>query len=173
MMEFHHAAPPHRTARLTFASGRVRRGWIALLLTTISTLSGCYRFVPVTGVPSQGTTLVLDLNDRGRLALGDSIGASAARIEGLMSASSPENYVLQVSSVQYLNGQSNRWSGEQITVRTEHVGRARQREFSRSRTFLAGLGVAAVIVAAVLAADLGGSGSFEPDPPTPPPGSGQ
>jgi hypothetical protein len=155
--------------RPAFAPGRARRGWIAMLLTAMSTLSGCYRSVPVESTPAPGATLVLDLNDRGRLTLGDSIGPSASRIEGVLAASSESSYVLRVASVQYLNGQFNRWSGEPLTIRNDLIGRARERQFSRSRTILAGVGLAAAVAALLLVADLNGSGTLSGGQNPPPP----
>jgi hypothetical protein len=79
-------------------------------------------------------------------------------------------YVLRVSSVTYLNGQSNKWSGEPLTVPASLVSRARLREFSRSRTTAVGLGIAAVLAAVFLKADFFGSSGPEKDPGTVPGG---
>ncbi|HEU4630023.1 MAG TPA: hypothetical protein VFS08_09750 [Gemmatimonadaceae bacterium] len=157
MTNLHH---DHPAARPALAPGRAVRGWTALLLTAVASLSGCYTQVPVAGPPQPGTTLVVDLNDRGRLALGDSIGPSAEQIQGIVEASSDSSYVLRVESVRYLNGQTNRWSGEPLSLRTDLVGRARMRQFSRSRTWAVGLGVAAAVLTFALTTDLFGSGSL-------------
>ena len=159
----------HRSAARAALGSRRWRAVTALVLTGISTLSGCYTSVPVTTTPAPGSTLVLDLNDRGRVALGDSIGSSAARLEGVVQSSSDSSYVLRVSSVRYLNGQSNQWSGEPLTVRANLVGSAQERKFSRSRTWALGLGVAAAVLAVFLTTDLLGSGNPSRDPGTPPP----
>ena len=161
-------------ARPASAPGRARRARAALLLalTLQPALAGCYSTVPVETTTAPGSTLVLDLNDRGRVALGDSIGASAARIEGVLATRSESSYVLRVSSVQYLNGQSNRWSGEPLTVPADLVGRARERRYSRARTYGLAAGVVATIVAVVASTDLFGANgpgrTVEP-----PPGQGQ
>jgi hypothetical protein len=160
----------HRSVtRPAFAPGRVLRGWTALLLTGVASLSGCYVHTPLAGAPRPGSTVVLDLNDRGRLALGDSIGSSAAEIRGAVEASSDSSYVLRVESVRYLNGQFNRWSGEPLLVRADLVGRARERQFSRKRSWALGLGTAAAIVAVALTTDLFGSGSIGRTTERPPP----
>jgi hypothetical protein len=65
-------------------------------------------------------------------------------------------YVLRVSSVTYLNGQSNKWSDEVLTVPARLVSGARLREFSRSRTTAIGLGIAAAIAAVFIKADFFG-----------------
>jgi hypothetical protein len=155
------------------APGRALRGWTALLLAGVTSLSGCYAIVPLAGAPSPGSTLVLDLNDRGRLALGDSIGRAAETIQGEVTARSDSAYVLRVESVRYLNGQSNRWSGEPLAVRMDLVGRARERQFSRKRTLGAALGTVAAILAVALTTDLFGTGDLPREGPTPPPGQTQ
>jgi len=159
------------TTRPALAPGRVRRARAALLLLVglQPALSACYTSVPVETTTAPGSTLLLDLNDRGRVALGDSIGSSAMRIEGVLATRSESSYVLRVSSVQYLNGQSNRWSGEPLSVPADLVGRARERRFSRARTYGLAAGVVAAIVAVVSSTDLFGSGGLgrtgEPPPP--------
>lgn len=151
-------------------SGWSRRGWSALLLAGLSPLAGCYVTRPVTTAPTPGTTVLLDLSDRGRVALGDRIGASAATIEGVLQSPGDTTYLLRVSSVSYLNGQSNRWSGESLAVPLSLVTSARYRELSRSRTTAVGVGIAAAIVALFANTNfLGGSG-VEKIPPPPPTG---
>ena len=150
---------PYRPAA---ADGRVParfalRSRMALLLASVTALGGCYTYVPVVSAPAPGASLVLDLNDRGRVALGDSIGPSAATVTGVVQAASDSQYVLRVSSVHYLNGQSNQWSGEPLALRADLVGRARQKNYSRSRTWALGLGAAALLVGFLLSEDLLGN----------------
>ena len=64
--------------------------------------------------------------------------SAASRIEGIVQARNDTAYMLRISSVQYLNGQSNKWSGESLTVPANLVSGARIREFSRSRTTAVG-----------------------------------
>jgi hypothetical protein len=145
---------------------------MALLLAGVTSLGGCYTYTPVVSTPAPGSALVLDLNDRGRLTLGDSIGPSASTVEGLVQAASDSQYVLRVSAVRYLNGQSNKWAGEPHTLRTDFVGRARERSYSRARTWALGIGAAAAVLVLALSTDLLGSGT--PKRTTePPPQQGQ
>jgi hypothetical protein len=146
------------------------RDQMVLLLAGISPLAGCYTTRPVASAPAPGATVLLDLNDRARLDLGERIGPSAARIDGVVQSRNDTMYVLRVSSVTYLNGQSNKWSGEPLTVPASLVSRARLREFSRSRTTAVGLGIAAVLAAVFLKADFFGSSGPEKDPGTVPGG---
>jgi len=147
-----------------------RAGRAAVLaLVAASSGGGCYTSVPVAAPPAPGTTLVLELNDRGRLVLGDSIGTAAARIEGVVAAASDSSYALRVASVQYLNGQANRWSGEPLTVRADLLSGVRERRYSRPRTWAVIGATLAVVAAVALSTDLVGAGTLrrEPTPPTP------
>ena len=159
------------TNRATFVSTRRWRAWTALVLAVVSPLTGCYSTRPLTTAPVPGTTVVLDLNDRARVQLGDRIGPSAASIEGVVQPGSDSGYVINISSVKYLNGQTNQWSGERFTLSPTLVTQAWQREFSRSRTMSLGLGIAAAIVTLVLKTDfLSKTGGGQPTNPPPPTG---
>lgn len=133
-------------------------------------LAGCYASMPINGTPQAGTTVVLDLNDRGRVVLGDAIGPSARTVEGQVASASDSSYSLRVNSVSYLNGQSNRWSGEPLTVPVSLVSQASQRAFSRSRTALLGAGAVAALAILLKSTNLvgGGSSTDRNGPPTPP-----
>ena len=152
--------------RPAFAPARAWRGWTALLLAGVSPLAGCYTTRPVTSAPAPGTTVLLDLTDRARVDLGERIGPSAASIEGIIQARNDTAYMLRISSVRYLNGQSNKWSGEPFTVPASFISRARLREFSRSRTTAVGIGIAAALAAVFLKADFFGFAGpgKQPDP---------
>jgi hypothetical protein len=139
-----------------------------LVLGSAPYLAGCYASMPVNGTPAAGTTLVLALNDRGRVALGEQVGPSAATIEGQVASASDSGYALRVSSVSYLNGQSNRWSGEPLTVPANLVSRATQRSFSRGRTTLLGVAAAATLAVLIRSTNLLGSASNGGDIGRPP-----
>jgi hypothetical protein len=149
--------------------GRRWRGWTAMLLAGASPVAGCYTTRPVLTAPAPGTTVMLDLNDRARVQLGDRIGPSAARIEGIVQAQNDTAYMLRISSVQYLNGQSNKWSGEPFTVPASLVSSARIREFSRSRTTAIGVGIVAALVTLFAKTNFFGLGGTNQEP-VPPPG---
>lgn len=135
-------------------------------------LSGCYTSRPLATAPEPGATVVLDLNDRARVQLGDRIGPSAASIEGIVQSGSDSGYVLSISSVKYLNGQTNQWSGERFTVSPDLVTQVWQREFSRSKTTALGIGVGAALLAAVLKTNLFGESRGTPPVSPPPTGGG-
>ena len=166
------SAPAPRPARRPRRAGSGGRAQRSPARRAAPVMSACYSAVPVETVTAPGSTLLLDLNDRGRVALGDSIGPSAARVEGVLATRDDSSYVLRVSSVQYLNGQSNRWSGEPLTIPADLVGRARERRFSRARTYGLAAGIVATIVAVAASTDLFGTGGIGRNP-DPPPGQGQ
>jgi predicted ATP-grasp superfamily ATP-dependent carboligase len=135
----------------------VRRAWLTAFLLSVST--GCYVYPPVVTAPAPGTELRLDLDDRGRAGLGSLIGPSAASVQGVLQTVPDTAYMLKVTSVVYMNGQSNRWNGEQVTVPKVFVANTRERKFSQSRTYLTAAGVVAGVAGFIVSRVLHGSGS--------------
>ena len=136
------------------------RGGVWLVASLLG-VGGCYVYPPVETVPTPGTDVRLDLDDRGRAGLGGLIGSSAASIEGVLQTNPDSAYQLRVTSVVYTNGQSNRWNGERLTVPTVFVVNARERKFSRSRTYLTAAGVVVGLGAFIASRGLLGSGSTD------------
>ncbi len=126
--------------------------------------TGCYVHSPVVEPPVPGSQLILDLNDRGRVALGDSLGPSVNRIEGLFRSHSDSAYFLGVTSVRYLSGQSNNWTGEPLLVRKNLIERAQQRRFSRGRTAFLTSAITASVVAFAVSRNLFGLGGPQREP---------
>ena len=153
------AASAHSRAR---RKSRAIRGCVLGFLLGVS--SGCYVYPPVVTTPSPGVELRLDLNDRGRAALGSLIGPSAINVEGVLRSPPDTAYVLGVTSVTYFRGHANKWSGEPLTVSKDFVANTTQRTLSRSRTFLTAAGMAAGVVALIATRSLYGSGDDRPDP---------
>lgn len=121
--------------------------------------TGCYSTRTLVA-PEPGATVLFDLNDRARVALGDRIGPSATRIEGEFTGRTDTTYSVRIASVRYLNGQENRWSGEPFTLSTSFVSQAWQRDFSRARTIGLAAAAAVGLVALIKGVNLvGGSGS--------------
>jgi hypothetical protein len=160
------------TARSAPRSRRAARRGVAAVLLVVMPVTGCYTARPVQSTPVPGSTLLLDLTDRGRAELGPQLGASAERIQGSLQSVSDSGYALRVTSVRYQNGQMQDWTGETFTVPTQYIARARRQEFSRSRTLAIAAGITAALVAVLVKADLlgGGSGTHRTDGP--PPGTG-
>lgn len=135
---------------------------LAILALGTAISSGCYVYRPVSGMPASGTRVVLDLNDRGRVALSDSVGPSADRIEGEVQSTADSVYVLRVSSIRYTNGSTHRWTNEPLGVRADLVRDLREKRLSRARTaVIAGASTAALVVLAI-SIDLLGFGSDGP-----------
>jgi len=149
---------------------RAKRVAGALLLAFLSGVSsGCYTLTPVQSVPPSGSVLILGLNDQGRVALGPSVGPAAQTVMGTLQSRNDSAFVLSVNSVSYLNGQSNRWSGEPLIVQTSLVQDTKLRQFSRGRTALAVALTGAGFLAFALTRGLFSSSTPDTDNPQPPP----
>ena len=151
--------------------GRPVRAAVPALVLAASVLNACYVNVPVTREPVGGAVVALQLNDRGRVAMENVLGPSVDRVEGAVVRGTADEYVLSVSTVATLDGNSSKWTGEQVTLRREFVRLESERRFSRGRTLAAVTASALAIGAFVLTRTLGGRGSEEPDTkPKPPTG---
>jgi hypothetical protein len=136
---------------------------IALLFAPAVT--GCYVYTPVAGSVAPATYVALDITDRGRVGLGDLIGPAARRVEGVVKSETDSIFSLNVASVGYLNGQSNRWSGEPLTVRKDFITNVRERRFSKGRTIMASGSVVGGILVFALTRGLFGFGGSDERPP--------
>jgi hypothetical protein len=113
-------------------------------------LAGCYTLQPAGGVaPELGKRIAFDVNDAGRLALGGSMGPEIDQVEGKLLERTSDEYVLSVSSVKYLRGGHQTWTGESVRIKSDHVATVYTRQFSKPRTIAlaaAGGGALALIV---------------------------
>ncbi len=134
-------------------------GRLVMIVLVAASLSGCYVYSAAPTTPVPGMHLALDQNDRGRVGLGDSIGAAVQTVEGTSVTTADSVYGLRVSKISYLNGQANNWSGELLVIPRMFVTNARQRKLSKSRSWLAGSAVAAAIAAFIASRDILGFGS--------------
>lgn len=134
--------------------------------------TGCYTLRPAGGIPPVvGERVALDVNDAGRVALGGSIGPEISRIEGLLVGTESDEYLVSVRSVKYLRGDEQRWSGERVGIRREHVGTVYNRRLSRARSITLGAVAFGGFLAFVASRDMLGLslGGNEPGDPKPPP----
>lgn len=158
------------TAPTRPSDGRARRAHVAavaratVLAFTTGIATACYANVPLSSAPATGTPVVLEVNDRGRLALSESMGPSVGEIEGVLTSRTDSAYVVHVASVEYLNGNRTKWNGEAITVRADLVNRAAERRLSRSRTALVAIVAAGATLAFILTRSIFGSGTPEGEP---------
>lgn len=150
----------------------MRSRWIVALVVAVPLTSACYQYVPVdtAAPPPLGTRVAFDVNDRGRAALSERLGAGVVRLEGTVVADDSSQYVMNVWKVAQLNGDKTPWAGERLRLDRTYVGQTFVRRLSRSRTYLAsGVAVAAVVLFAksqglLGSADTQGSDNGGPGP---------
>lgn len=128
------------------------------------TAPGCYVNRPLSATPEPGTNVLLVLNDRGRVALADSVGEAAAEIEGALVSRQDSVYVIRVRAVEYLNGQRQRWTGEPLSVREEHLRDVHARLMSRGRTAVVAGAISSSVIAFIITRDLFGFGGGGREP---------
>jgi hypothetical protein len=145
----------------------------ALLLS--GALNGCYEFVPAqTDVMAPGKPIALEINDQGRVGLGNVIGAEVRRLSGTLIAQSDQDYEMRVTELTYLNDRTSQWSGEQLRVPKQYARTVFEQKLSTGRTLTASLVSAGLILAAILTSSLTGRGGNDggvSKPPPPPPGT--
>lgn len=126
--------------------------------------AGCYVNRPLAAAPEPGINVLLELNDRGRVALADSVGESASQIEGALVSRRDSVFVVRVRAVEYLNGQRQRWTGEALTIREDHLRDVHARQISRGRTAVVAGVVSSSLIAFILSRDLFGLGGGGREP---------
>lgn len=129
---------------------------------------GCFSYLPVQStppVPAQQVSVVL--NDRGRVLLGDRVGASVDRIDGKVVSRQDGTLVLDVYRVTDLRGNTATWTGERVSIPEEAVIGYRARKISKFKTLL----LVGTIALAIIAS-LGNTLNLFGDPATDRPGDG-
>lgn len=132
-------------------------------LAAVFGLGGCYVYRPVVEPPAPGAYLALELNDRGRVGVADSLGPGLTRVEGELVSLTDSLYVLEVRRVRDVRGDNTRWAGESASVRQEFVRDVTIRELSKQRTGMLVGGIAVALVTFVVTRDLFGFGSPDDD----------
>lgn len=118
-------------------------------------LVGCYTLQPTSGVTELGSVMAFAINDRGRVALGGSVGPEIDQIEGRVLQATADEYLVAVSAVRFLRGGHQIWAGEQVRISSEHVGYVLERRFSRGRTLALGAAAVGGVTAFLLSRELG------------------
>jgi hypothetical protein len=129
---------------------------------------GCFSYLPVQStppVPAQQIGVVI--NDRGRVLLGDRVGASVDRIDGRVVSRQDGSIVLDVFRVTDLRGNTATWTGERVSIPEEAILGYRARKVSKVKTLL----LVGVVVLAILGTLKSGLDLFG-DPATDRPGDG-
>jgi hypothetical protein len=151
-------------------AGAARRTAGILVLVGMSvSATACYTYRPLSTAPVAGTEVKLELNDRGRAALADSVGPAVRSITGSLADVSSGRYDLRIHTVEFFSGMFQQWSGERLVVPEEYVLRSSERRFDRKRSWLVGVGSAAALAAAIISIDLLGGAEPSPTPVPPPP----
>ncbi len=127
--------------------------------------TGCYTYPARTASEVNPPALVsVDVTDAGRVGLSDQMGTEVKRIEGQVVQRSDSALRLMVTEVSFLNGTSNKWQGQEVTIRPLDVKALSQRTYSRPRTVLATIALGGLIALAI--ATKGFTSLFSGDPST-------
>jgi hypothetical protein len=100
-------------------------------------LAGCFTMEPVARAkPEIGAEVVLDLNDAGRAALAPSLGREVGQVHGDLVQRDSDEYILAVTSVQFVNGGSQSLTGEHVPIKSEYTAAYNQNRISAPRTIV-------------------------------------
>src|SRR3954467_169693 len=103
----------------------------------------CYNLQPLpVAVPEPGTRVAFAINDVGRVALGGAMGPELRRVEGSFQSKEGEDYLVNVSGVELLQGGYQAWAGESVRINSSYVSAVYKKTFSKSKTVLAVAGLA-------------------------------
>lgn len=125
--------------------------WSSLTVVALLTLQGCYVYTPLhTSVPPTGETVVLNISDRGRVALAERLGPGVISIRGRVATVAEQELSVSVASVGYISGDNSLWTGESMSLNREFVSHVQVRKLSKSRTWVA-VGATTVAVGTFIA----------------------
>ena len=140
---------------------------------TATGLSACYEYVPMQTTSAPNARVEVLVTDRGRVELQPQLGQGVLSFEGTLDGRQDSSYVVHVAEVTYINRQTNRWSGESITVSPQAVRDMRVRRVSRVRTFAVVASSVGAGLVFVVTRGLFGGGNLGSDPTPPAPPNGQ
>lgn len=130
---------------------------------TMVSVSGCYTYAagPVSDIRPD-SQISAEITDVGRVALGQRVGQEVRRVDGRVVQRSDTSFQLLVSQVTYLNGLSDQWQGQEVSLRPQDVRLVTQRTFSRSKTALLIGAMVAGLAATILSLNFLGITSGDP-----------
>lgn len=144
------------------AARRARAGF-AIGLSSLA--SACYNVQQtMTLEPAPGVEFQLELNDQGRVAVADKLGAEVKDVSGQLVSQTPADIVLAVRDVTYLRGESVRLQGEQVTINRDQVRAVTARKFSLARTAILSAAIAVAAGVFLGSKALGGLGGSSTEP---------
>ena len=104
----------------------------------IGSMTGCYTYLPrPVSEAAPKAQVSAEITDVGRVALGERVGPEVASMDGEVVQKTDSAILLNVSEVRYLNGTSNQWQGQEVTLRPQDVKSLSQRTYSKQRSMLA------------------------------------
>jgi hypothetical protein len=135
---------------------------------TLALQIGCYSYLPVQSTPPMVAQEVgIVISDRGRVLLGDRVGATVDRIDGRVVSRQNGTITLDVYRVTDLRGSSATWTGERVSIPEEAVMGYQARKFSKFKTLVL-VGAIAMAIVTTLGRSLDIFGDPE-GPPAPEP----
>jgi hypothetical protein len=145
-----------RKARATVRKMLAASATVALAFDT-----ACYAYVPVrTSAPAPGADVRVQLNREGTTELARFLGPRVFSADGkLSSVSSDGSLVVEVSTVQIVDGPRQQWTGEGlVTFPREYVTGVQARTLDRRKSTIAGIALA-VSLAGIMELIIKGGGS--------------
>jgi hypothetical protein len=142
----------------------------AVVAALLPAFGACYEYRPIeTQAPPVGEQVSLEITDQGRVNLSQRFGPGLAEIQGRMVSAQGTDYVINVSRVAQVSGETAAWSGESTRINRSFVGSVKGRRLSGLRTTLFA-GVAGGALYFLVSRTLAGSfsGGHEDEPPPPP-----
>jgi hypothetical protein len=157
-------ACPRRSRSETIA----QRSVSVLCALALALQIGCFSYLPVQSTPpAPAQQVAIVINDRGRVLLGDRVGASVDRIDGKVVSRQNGALVVDVYRVTDLRGNTATWTGERVSIPEEAILGYRARTLSKFKTFL----LVGTIALAIISS-LGKTLDLFGDPVTDRPGDG-
>ncbi len=134
--------------------------------------TACHNYLPLQeSVPEGGAVIGVVLNDQGRALLGDRLGESVDRVDGVMVSQTEASITLNVTKTRSLRGSHAVWSGESLTIPRQGIRGYQQRQYSRGRTamLVVGLVLGLAAVGSLITLAAGGFGRTDDPGPGPDP----
>lgn len=141
---------------------RLRRSTAILCTVLLALQTACHAYLPLQeAVPERGLVIGVVLNDQGRALVGDRLGESVDRVEGMLVSDTGSTITLNVTRTRSLRGTTAVWTGETVSIPRAGIRGFQERRFSRGRTawLVAGIIVGLAAVASVITLAAGGFGN--------------
>lgn len=135
---------------------------VALALTSLLSMNGCYAFIPTTSPTlAEQTPVSVRLTLGGTVALQPTLGAGVNEIDGTVLRSTTDSLVLSVESMYTTGRQKFESSGTTAAIPRPYLESVNVRTFSRKRTTLTIIGA---LVLAIAGASAVGAGNASGNP---------